>query len=115
LTILVVHTTFWEIVEITMSMYACISITEECRVDALQETDNGNQDQIRITSPLTLNAFMSFFTLVSLNIASTCVAKQADIPSIELESNSVEYSGESILEIVLQPVLKLLHVPRSRS
>jgi hypothetical protein len=91
-------------------------MVEECRVGALQETDNGNQDQIRITSSLTLNAFMGvFFTLVSLNITSTCVAKQADIPSIELESNSVEYSGESVLEIVLLPVLKLLHVPRSRS
>jgi hypothetical protein len=98
-----------------MSMHAYIYMVKECRVDALQETDNGNQDQIRITSPLTLNAFMVFFTVVSLNIASTCVAKQADIPSIELESNSVEYSGESVLEIVLLPVLKLLHVPRSRS
>ena len=61
MTILVVHTTFWEIVEITMSMHACIYMVEECRVDALQETDNGNQDQIRITSPLTLNAFMVLF------------------------------------------------------
>lgn len=84
-----------------MSMHACIYMVEEFRDDALQETDNGNQDQIRTTSPLTLDAFMGFFTLVSLNIASTCVAKQADIPSIELESNSVEYSGESVLEIVL--------------
>lgn len=44
-----------------MSMHAYIYMVEECRVDALQETDNGNQDQIRITSPLTLNAFMVLF------------------------------------------------------
>lgn len=76
MTILVVHTTFWEIVEITMSMHACISIIEECRVDALQETDNGNQDQIRITSPLTLNTFMGFF-YISVSQHSLYLCREA--------------------------------------